>query len=129
MSDDEHAIRELIGTWHRATAAGDVDGVLALMSEDVVFLVAGQPPMHGRAAFERGLRDIQTSHRFASSSDVQEIVVSGDLAYCWSALRVEVEARSGGAKFVRAGNALSILRKSDGTWRVVRDANLLTLVA
>jgi uncharacterized protein (TIGR02246 family) len=118
----------LIDTWHRATAAGDVDAVLALMSEDVVFLVAGQPPMHGRAAFEQGLRGILATHRFTSTSDVQEIVVSGDLAYCWSSLRVAIEAESGGAKVVRAGNALSILRKSDGTWRVVRDANLLTLV-
>jgi uncharacterized protein (TIGR02246 family) len=128
MNDDERAIRELIDTWHRATAAGDVDGVLGLMSEDVVFLVAGQPPMHGRAAFETGLRAVLASHRFASTSDVQEIVVSGDLAYCWSALRVEVEAIVGGPKIVRAGSALSILRKSDGAWRVVRDANLLTLV-
>jgi ketosteroid isomerase-like protein len=57
---------------------------------------------------------------------VQEIVVAGDLAYCWSRLRVEIEPIDGGPKIVHAGDALSILRRSDGTWRVMRDANLLT---
>ena len=33
MTQDERAIRELIATWHRATAAGDVDMVLRLMAE------------------------------------------------------------------------------------------------
>ena len=43
MNADERAIRYLVALWHSATAAGDVDTVLGLMDEDVVFLVAGQP--------------------------------------------------------------------------------------
>jgi uncharacterized protein (TIGR02246 family) len=39
---DEQAIRELVQTWLRASAAGDLDQVLALMSDDVVFLTPGQ---------------------------------------------------------------------------------------
>ena len=52
MNADEQAIRALVAEWHSATAAGDVDAVLQLMAEDVVFLVAGQPPMKGRSSFE-----------------------------------------------------------------------------
>jgi uncharacterized protein (TIGR02246 family) len=37
MGEDERAIRELIATWMRASAAGDLDTVLGLMSDDVVF--------------------------------------------------------------------------------------------
>jgi ketosteroid isomerase-like protein len=33
------------------TKAGDIDTVLSLMAGDVVFLVAGQPPMIGKARF------------------------------------------------------------------------------
>jgi len=51
MSADEQAIRDLVAHWHRATAAGDVDIVLGLMADDVVFLVPGQPPIRGRSAF------------------------------------------------------------------------------
>ena len=56
MERDEDAIRAVVATWHRATAAGDVDAVLALMTEDATFLGAGRPPMHSRAAFEQALR-------------------------------------------------------------------------
>jgi ketosteroid isomerase-like protein len=59
---------------------------------------------------------------------VQEIEVSGNLAYCWSILDVEITPTAGGSKIVRSGSAVSILRKqSDGTWVVVRDANLLAV--
>jgi uncharacterized protein (TIGR02246 family) len=51
MTEDERAIRNLITTWHRASAEGDVATVLTLMSEDVIFLTPGQPPIRGRDAF------------------------------------------------------------------------------
>jgi uncharacterized protein (TIGR02246 family) len=124
---DEEAIKRLIGEWHRATNAGEVDAVLPLMAEDVTFLVPGQPPMKGRRAFEEGLRTLLASHHIESTGEVQEIVVSGDLAYCWTVLTVRITPRSGGSAQARSGSALSVLRRQpDGSWVVVRDANLLT---
>jgi uncharacterized protein (TIGR02246 family) len=126
MKPDEKSIRSLVNTWHTATAAGDVETVLALMAEDVVFLVAGQPPMRGRSGFEKGLRALLETHRIESSSDIQEVEVCGDLAYCWSVLTVRVIPKAGGQAVVRTGSAVSILKKqAGGAWAVVRDANLL----
>jgi uncharacterized protein (TIGR02246 family) len=130
VSTDEQAIRDVVATWHRATAAGEVETVLKLMAEDVVFLVAGHPPMRGRSAFERGLGSLLTQHRIESTGDVQEIEISGDLAYCWTVLTVRVTPMAGGNPTVRTGNALSILRKqSNGSWVVVRDANMLSVAS
>ena len=127
MSTDEQAIRDLIALWHRATAAGDVDTVLGLMAEDVVFLVAGQPPMRGRKAFEHGLRSLLTNNRIESTGEVEEVEVSGDLAYSWTKLTVQVVPLSGGDAMVRTGSALSIFRKqSNGSWVLRCDANLLS---
>lgn len=127
MNADEQAIRDLVAQWHEATAVGDVETVLGLMAEDVVFLVAGQPPMQGRVAFERGLRGLLRSHRVETSGDIQEVQVAGDLGYCWSILNVRVIPLAGGSAVTRSGSALSILRKhADGAWVIVRDANLLT---
>ena len=126
MTADEQAIRTVIIQWHRATAAGDVDAVLPLMSEDVVFLVAGKPPMKGRSTFERGLRNLLKSHSLDSGADIQEIDVSRDLAYCWTLLTVRMTPLSGGDATVRSGSTLSIFRKqTNGSWVLVRDANLL----
>lgn len=127
MHPDEQAIRELIALWHRATAAGEVETVLDLMTDDVVFLVAGQPPMKGRAAFERGLRGLLAKHRVESTHEIHEVVVDGDLGYSWTDLQVRVIARDGGAAPpARSGSTLSVLRRqADGRWRMVRDANLM----
>ena len=45
MQSDEQQIRQLVATWMTATRDGDVETVLSLMADDVVFLVTGQPPM------------------------------------------------------------------------------------
>jgi uncharacterized protein (TIGR02246 family) len=130
MNIDEQSIRNLVSTWHSATVAGDVDAVLKLMTEDVVFLVPGQPPMRGRSAFESGLRVLLQSHHIESNGEIQEIDVSGALAYCWNVLTVRMTPRAGGNPVIRTGSAVSILRKqASGSWAVVRDANLLAVPA
>lgn len=125
MDDDEQAIRRLIARWHEATAAGEVGAVLELMTNDAVFLVPNRPAMRGRAEFELGLRGLLREHRIESSSDIEEIVVSGDLAYCWSDLDVTIVPRDGGHPLAHKAHALTVLRKGqDGRWRLARDANL-----
>ena len=126
MSSDEQTIRNLVALWHSATIAGDVETVLGLMAEDVVFLVAGRSPMRGRASFESQLRKLLATHRVESTGEVQEVEVSGNLAYCWTELTVRIVPQSGGSATTRAGSALSVLRKeAKGSWVVVRDANML----
>jgi len=127
MNTDERTIRYLIAQWHQATAAGDVDAVLRLMAEDVVFLVSGKPPIKGRSAFEQGLRQILKTHRIESTADVQECKVFGDYAYCLTQLTVKMTPLAGGDTVERSGSALSIfhLDSSTGSWLLSRDANLL----
>ena len=127
MNADERSIRRVVADWQKLTANENVEGVLALMADDAVFLVAGHPPMRGRARFETNLRQVLSTHRIESTADVQEVVVSGNLAYCWSVLSVRMTPRDGGgAGTLRAGSVLTILRKrDDGAWVLSRDANLL----
>ena len=122
----EAALREVVETWHQATAAGDVARVLSLMAEDVVFLAPERPPMQGRRAFERSLRELLATHTITSKGQVREVVTSGDLAYAWTDLTVTVAARDGGQPVERRGPTLSIFRRQpDGRWLLVRDANML----
>jgi uncharacterized protein (TIGR02246 family) len=126
--DDEEKIRELVATWQRATTAGDLPQVLDLMAEDVVFLVAGQPPMRGKDAFAEAFRKAgMYQFHFNSKSEIQEIQITGDWAYFWSHLSVTMTPKSGGPPKRRAGYTLTIVRKrQDGKWVVARDANMLT---
>ena len=126
MNSDEEAIRRVVATWHEATAAGDVSRILPLMADDVVFLVAGGPPMRGRQQFADGLEALLRDHTIQSSGEIQELGVSGDLAYCWTLLSVTVTPRHGAPAKKRNGYTLSVFRKQpDGAWVLSRDANLL----
>jgi len=126
MSPDERAIRDVISTWLTASAAGDNATVLSLMSDDVLFLVAGRPPF-GKKEFASGQGALST-HRIEASSDVREVVVSGDLAYARSQLTVAMTPVTGGKTLRRSGPVLSIFRRLDGgRWVLSRDANLLTV--
>jgi uncharacterized protein (TIGR02246 family) len=127
MSNDDQAIRDLIATWHRATAEGDLSRVLDLMTEDVVFLGPGRPPIRGRDQFAALARS-NPAH-FESQQEIQEVKVDGDWAYCWTQISVTATP-PGGAPIRRSGPTLSIFRKQpDGRWRLARDANMLAVDA
>ncbi|MCH8621494.1 SgcJ/EcaC family oxidoreductase [Undibacterium sp. TS12] len=124
----ENEISQLIHQWQDATAVGDVDNLLDLMEEDVVFLVAGLAPMRGRQQFADNLRAVLQSHAINSRSEIHDIYTSGDLAYSWSYLKVTISPRQGGQDMVRQGHVLTVWRKhADGKWRISRDANMLSL--
>ena len=128
MTSNEQEIRDLVSTWLAASKSGDVEKVLSLMTDDVVFLVAGQPPM-GKGEFEAASRaqagpggpDID------GRSDIREIRVVGDHAYMWQALTVTVTP-PGATPARRAGHTLTIFRRENGRGRLARDANLLSPV-
>jgi uncharacterized protein (TIGR02246 family) len=124
MDSDEQAIRDLVSSWAAATKAGDVETVLNLMDGNAVFLVAGQAPMRGRAAFVQAMEGI-AKFDVAAQSDIQEIKVFGDWAYCWNHLQVTMTPASGGPAVRRVGDVLSVLRRREGRWMIYRDANLL----
>jgi len=129
VQSDEQEIRQLVSTWMAATKAGDVEKVLSLMAEDVVFLVTGQPVMR-KADFAAAARaqSGKDAPKFDGSSEIQEIRILGDWAFMWTRLTVVVTPPGGAQSMTRAGHTLSILRKQSGKWVLARDANMLAPV-
>ena len=123
---DETAIRMLVEKWHRAAGTGEVADILPLMAEDAVFLSPGRPPMRGRTAFAHAMKDVLQTHTLSSTGDIQEVTISGDLAYCWTNLKIVATPMDGTAPTVRRGPALSIFSKRpDESWVLVRDATMV----
>lgn len=128
MSTDEREIRDLVATWLAASKAGDVGTVLGLMTDDVVFLVPGRAPMRKQefAALSR-LPPGSAPPQIEARSEIQEITVSGDVAFMWTRLSM-VMTPAGGQPMERAGHTLSVLKRVSGRWLLARDANLLVPV-
>lgn len=130
MQNDEQEIRNLVATWMAATRAGEIEKVLSLMSDDVVFLITGQPVMHkaGFAAAALG-QSTNDAPKFDGTSEIQEIKILGDWAFMWTKLTVAITPPGGGQSMIRAGHTLSILKKQNGKWVLARDANMLAPVS
>ena len=125
MTDDERAIRQVIETWMRASREGDTQTVLSLMTEDAVFMVPGRPPF-GREGFEQA-SSAMAGMRLDGTSEIVELQVQGDWAFSRNHIDLTVTPPSG-EPVRRSGYTLTLYRKeADGRWRLMRDANLLTV--
>jgi uncharacterized protein (TIGR02246 family) len=123
MTDDERAIRDLVATWMKASETGDIDTVLSLMADDMIFMVPGREPF-GKDAF-RAASATMKGVGLTGTSDIRELKVLGDWAYIRNYIEITITPPDGTA-MRRTGYALSIFRKqSDGRWVLWRDANLV----
>lgn len=123
---DKDAIRDLQQKWFHATTNGDVSGIKDLMTEDVVFLTPGRAPF-GRQEFIDSFKAMNEHIAIDCEGEYIEIAVDGDLAYAVARLEITVTPKNGDALKQLSGNVLSVFKRlPDGTWRLSRDANMLT---
>jgi uncharacterized protein (TIGR02246 family) len=126
MGPDERAIREVHSTWIAAVNAGDLACLLSLMADDAVFLSPGQAPV-GRDGFASGFSAAHQHARVQCSSELEEVVVIGEVAYTRAQDSLAVTPRAGGEALRLAGYRLTVYRKQpDGRWLLACDAHTLS---
>jgi len=126
---DEQAVRALHAAWIDAVNAGDLARLLGLMTGDAQFLGPGREPM-AREAFAEGFTAAHRQSRLRCVSELQDVVVAGDVAYTICRDSLGVRPAAGGAGSALAGHRMSIYRRQpDGRWLLARDAHTLTAAA
>ena len=82
--------------------------------------------MRGKDAFASAFRSALSHVRIDATSEIQEIRVDHEIAYCWNYFKVTTTPLNGGPVKRSKGYTLTVLRKTRlGTWVVTRDANML----
>jgi len=128
MGNDEHEVRALHSTWIEAVNAGDLAHLLTLMTDDAVFINPGRTPV-GREGFSSGFSTAHQTRRINCRSELEEVVVAGEVAYTRSRDALSVTPRAGGEATQLAGHRLTIYRKRpDGRWLLARDIHTLSAV-
>ncbi len=128
MGPDERAVRGVHTTWIDAVNAGDLVRLLTLMADDVVFLNPGRAPF-GRDGFSPGFSAAHQQSRINCISELEEVVVVGEVAYTRTRDSLSVIPRAGGETMQLAGDRLTVYRKQpDGRWLLARDAHTLSPV-
>ena len=129
MGPDEQAIREVHTSWIVAVNEGDLARLLILMADDVVFLNPGQAPA-GRDGFSSGFSGAHQQARINCISELEDVVVVGEVAYTLSRDSLSVTPRAGGEAMQLAGHRITVYRRQpDGRWLLARDAHTLSPVA
>jgi uncharacterized protein (TIGR02246 family) len=121
--NDEKAIRQLVNDWLEASKRNDLDALLNLMADDVIFMVPGQEPF-GKEAFAARSKQMDQM-KLEAKSNVLEVKVVGDWAWMRSHLQISVTPPND-KSMEKSGYILTVLKKKeDGGWVIFRDANLL----
>src|SRR5215469_14072379 len=134
MASDEREIRTVHSIWIDAVNAGDLARLLTLVAEDVVFLTPGQAPF-GRERFSSNFMAAHQEMRICCTSELEEVVIVGDVAYTRSRDALTATPRAGGsgkaktAQLTLAGHRMTVYRKQrDGRWLLSRNIHTLSAV-
>ena len=128
MTSDEREIRTVHSIWIDAVNSCDLARLLTLVAEDVVFLTPGQAPS-GREGFSSNFMAALQQMRICCTSELEEVVVVGEVAYTWSRDTLSVTPRAGGKAAQLAGHRMTVYRKQrDGRWLLSRDVHTLSAV-
>jgi ketosteroid isomerase-like protein len=115
---DVAEIRRLEQEFVAAELSGDVDAVLAIRTDDVVWMAPGIPTAEGQAAVRRLLQG-NPAHAIAFTVTPARTEAHGDLAYnrgTWSGRFV-----AGTDTSQNHGRYVQIWRRVNGQWRIAVD--------
>jgi uncharacterized protein (TIGR02246 family) len=126
MRTDEREIHDAHSRWIDAVNAGDLARLLTLMTDDVVFLNPGQAPF-GRDGFSDAFSAAHKQAVVRCISELEEVVVVGEVAYTRSRDALSVTRRGGGEATRLAGYRITVYRRQpDGRWLLARDAHTVS---
>jgi uncharacterized protein (TIGR02246 family) len=118
------AIHELSKGWIEAVKAKDLDRLLTLVTDDVIFLPSSGPPIKGKDAVGGLYRALFTQFDIDQTADNEEIVLTGEWAFSWGAETLTLSPLQGGSPVRLHGKGLAILRRQqDGSWKFARGIN------
>jgi len=124
--NDEQAIRETIQSWLVASKEGDSQSLAAMLDDDMLFVVRGQPPF-GKREFLAGSQG--KPYAFDATAEVREVVVNGDWALTRVELAIDFTATEGAKQMRFMGPTMTVWRRAaTGRWLIWRDANMVAPV-
>ena len=128
--DDEAAVRDLIHRWARAVHAGDLAGVLADHTEDVVVFDVPPPEdgVRGLGAYRETWPEFFAWQRSGASFEVVELSVTAGAYVAWAHALLRCGTAAELAEHPERRLRLTLgLRREGGRWRVAHEHHSFAL--
>lgn len=121
MSEGDHGINILLAAWKERLAAGDLDGVVALVTEEAEFWSQGQPPLRGRKAVREAFAPFLARYTMHQEFHCEELMVVEDWGFMRGLEVNRLRPRDGDGETVVRQRAFSVIHRGrDGVWRFHR---------
>lgn len=127
LNQDELAIRQWFDDWMTATKEGDLDLARSLIADDAIFLVPGAGQMD-KQSFAEAATASDPNTDFQLDCEIQEIQILGDHAWLMATISLAMTDKRTNTRSLMKGDGISILKRRDDGWVVVRDANTMIAV-
>ena len=119
---DLEAIKAVLEQSVTANSAGDVEGSLAVNTDDVVWIPPNHPPVTGKEALRSWFQDFFDAFALQVTASSEEIVVTGDWAFLRYSFAATLTPVAGGETTPNNGHGILIYqRQPDGSWKYFRN--------
>lgn len=120
-TSEQEEVKAVVQAYFDALNAGDVERIVALYSNDAVFLPKDAPAARGIAAIERTYRQVLGNIDLDTRHEYFEIAVDGPVAVVESRSNGTLTVKETGKTKPTSNNELFVLRRDDaGSWRISR---------
>jgi uncharacterized protein (TIGR02246 family) len=118
----DRAIRAALTTWMADFNAGRADRVCTLFAPDLRATYRGFPERGYHETCDLLRRSLTDSRRrFSYTLEIQEVLVSGELAVVRLVWRLTVTPRDGGSPITPQESGMDVFRhQADGRWQIIR---------
>jgi ketosteroid isomerase-like protein len=108
--------------YQKAIRTGDIELLLSLAAEDIVWMPPNDTTLFGRAEFKEWIQEYFEYFRFAAYTEPErDVVVSGELAIERTSYMVSIVPAKGPTRIRDDGKMLTIWkRQPDGSWKIWR---------
>ena len=119
---DKAAVSEALEQYVEKWNAEDLDGIMALMADDVVALPPGYPAIIGKKALRSDNEQFFSKNTEIWKPTIEYIEVSGDLAFVRAKELLTTTPKDSSETKTLIGKGIYIFRRGeDGSWRCVID--------
>jgi uncharacterized protein (TIGR02246 family) len=120
---DVDAIAHAIEAFEAAFARGDVEEMMTVYSDDLVYMPDGRETDFGRTTTRMGLQQLFARYSGRLRVTTDEITVSGDLAFDRGEIVMDLTDRDSGVQRQVHKRFLEVWRREPEGWRIVRVMN------
>jgi uncharacterized protein (TIGR02246 family) len=119
--EDRRAILRLGKAWEEAIKRQDVNALLDMVTDDVLFMPPNMPTVQGKAAVAEMFRIFFATSTVDQTFNPEEIQIGRDWAFARGQDVLTITPRAGGTPVRVEARGISILRREkDGIWRFAR---------